>query len=172
MEWLVRLSTFSWSSIDPLQACRKWRFGQVGTLRVQERNQLSPPGKSPIIGSRNDTNGTGKNISTAYLAVNYLVGKKRTSKGRHRKNWCQLANRRNNIKLDHQSDGYTIGYEWQKSATPTICSSTKKGEMRCCRSKMLFIMKFGCEKYTCTAHNKGFGVMVAIEPVLGICNTI
>jgi len=46
------------------------------------------------------------------------------------------------------------------------------GEMRCSGSKMLFIMKVGCEKYTCTAHNKGFGVMVAIDPVLGICNTI
>jgi len=37
---------------------------------------------------------------------------------------------------------------------------------------VLFVMKFGCEKYTCTAHNKGFGVMVAIKSILGICNTI
>ncbi len=39
-------------------------------------------------------------------------------------------------------------------------------------SKVLFKMKVGCEKYTCTAHNKGFGVMVAMEPILGICNAI
>jgi len=33
-------------------------------------------------------------------------------------------------------------------------------------------MKVSCEKYTCTAHNKGLGVMVAIKPILGICNAI
>ncbi len=37
---------------------------------------------------------------------------------------------------------------------------------------VLFVMKVGCEKYTCTAHNKGFGVMVAIKSILGICNAI
>ena len=37
---------------------------------------------------------------------------------------------------------------------------------------MLLIMYVGSNRNTCTAHNKGFGVMVAIEPVLGICNTI
>ena len=37
---------------------------------------------------------------------------------------------------------------------------------------MLLIMYVGSNRNTCIAHNKGFGVMVAIEPVLGICNTI
>jgi len=33
-------------------------------------------------------------------------------------------------------------------------------------------MKLGRNRNTCTAHNKGFGVMVAMKPILGICNTI